>query len=134
MPKKKDRNKGGDAKLEMTPMIDVVFQLLIFFIITLKEHDILSQLDAMRPAPDANATPNNPSEPIKISIDAGGIIFKGRPVSAQGLSKSLASIAKYNKKATIVINCEMNSKHGTLVEVLDVCNQNGLRSLAVFSL
>ncbi len=134
MPKKKDRNKGGDAKLEMTPMIDVVFQLLIFFIITLKEHDILSQLDAMRPAPDKNATPNNPSEPIKISIDAGGIIFKGRPVSAQGLSKSLASIAKYNKKATIMIQCEANSRHGKLVEVLDVCNQNGLNSLAVFSL
>ncbi len=134
MARKKERNKGSEAKLEMTPMIDVVFQLLIFFICTLKQHDILAQLDAMRPAPDPNATPTDVTEPIKINIDARGIIFKGRPVNAQGLSRSLASIAKYNKKATIVINCEMNSKHGTLVEVLDVCNQNGLRSLAVFSL
>ena len=132
--KKKERNTGGDAKLEMTPMIDVVFQLLIFFIVTLKQHDILSQLEAMRPAPDSHASPNEPTEPIKISIDAGGIIFKGRPVSAQALSKSLSSIARYNKKATIMIQCEANSKHGKLVEVLDVCNQNGLNSLAVFSL
>ena len=134
MARKKERNKGSEAKLEMTPMIDVVFQLLIFFICTLKQHDILAQLDAMRPAPDPNATPNDVTEPIKINIDAKGIIFKGRPVTAQGLGRSLASIAKYNKKATIVINCESNSKHGTLVEVLDVCNQNGLTSLAVFSL
>ena len=32
---KKQRNKGDEATLEMTPMIDVVFQLLIFFIVTL---------------------------------------------------------------------------------------------------
>ena len=135
MTRKKERNKGSDAKLEMTPMIDVVFQLLIFFICTLKQHDILAQLDAMRPAPDPDARPNDDvTEPIKINIDARGIIFKGRPVNAQSLSRSLASIAKYNKKATIVINCEMNSKHGTLIEVLDACSQNGLNSLAVFSL
>jgi len=50
--KRKGRNKGDAAKLEMTPMIDVVFQLLIFFIVTLKQEDILSHLDVSRPAPD----------------------------------------------------------------------------------
>ena len=136
MPKKKkERNTGGDAKLEMTPMIDVVFQLLIFFICTLKQHDILAQLDAMRPAPDPNAKPtDNPTEPVKINIDGRGIIYKGFPVSTQSLAKSLATIAKYNKKTTIVINCTGDSKHGKLVEVLDACSQNGLNSLAVFSL
>ena len=32
---KKERNKGDEAKPDMTPMIDVVFQLIIFFIVTL---------------------------------------------------------------------------------------------------
>ena len=35
--KKRKKNRGGDAQLEMTPMIDVVFQLLIFFIVTLNQ-------------------------------------------------------------------------------------------------
>ena len=37
-----------DPKLEMTPMIDVVFQLLIFFIVTLQQEDILAHLDVLR--------------------------------------------------------------------------------------
>lgn len=134
MARKKERNKGGEAKLEMTPMIDVVFQLLIFFICTLKQNDILSQLDALRPAPDPSRTQSdNVDEPIKIDIDASGIVYKGRPISAKALATSLASIAKYNKKTTIMIQCVENSRHGTLVEVLDACSKNGLTSLAVFS-
>ncbi len=135
MPKKKkERNSGSEAKLEMTPMIDVVFQLLIFFIVTLKQEDILSQLEAMRPAPDSKATPDNPQEPVKISIDGNGIIYRGRPVSEEALSRSLATVAKYNKKTTIMIQCTDNSPHKFLVKVLDVCARNGLNSLAIFSL
>ena len=55
--KKGERNMGEAAKLEMTPMIDVVFQLLIFFIVTLKVEDIYSHLDVSRPAPDPKAKP-----------------------------------------------------------------------------
>ena len=54
--KQKKKNKGDEATLEMTPMIDVVFQLLIFFIVTLNQPDILSQLEALRPAPNPSPT------------------------------------------------------------------------------
>ena len=132
--KKKDRNAGGEAKLEMTPMIDVVFQLLTFFIFTLKEQDILSQLEAMRPAPDTSTEArDNPSEPVKIQIDATGLIFNGRPVSKEALVKGLASVARYNPKATIIINCLGASRHDKLIDALDACSKNGLNNLAVFS-
>ena len=132
--KKKDRNSGDEAKLEMTPMIDVVFQLLIFFIVTLKQEDILSQLDAMRPAPDTRPSAQNADEPVKIQIDNNGLIYRGVPVSHEALSKSLATIARYNPKATIIINCLDSSKHKHLVQALDACSKNGLNNLAVFSL
>ena len=131
---KKSRNAGGEAKLEMTPMIDVVFQLLIFFIVTLKQEDILSQLEAMRPAPDTRSSAQNAEEPIKIQIDTNGLIYKGRPVSKEALAKSLASIARFNPKATIIINCLDASRHEHLIQALDACSKNGLNNLAVFSL
>lgn len=133
--KKKDRNGGGEAKLEMTPMIDVVFQLLIFFIVTLKQEDILSQLEAMRPAPDTSTSArDNPIEPVKIQIDANGLIFRGRPVSRDALAKSLATVARFNPGATVIINCLGASQHKHLIEALDACSENGLNNLAVFSL
>ena len=69
--KKKKKNKGDEATLEMTPMIDVVFQLLIFFIVTLNQPDILSQLEALRPAP-------NPS-PQEVVDPPTSITIKGFP-------------------------------------------------------
>ena len=49
------KRKGMDApegELEMTPMIDVVFQLLIYFIVTIKPVDVVTNLDVFRPAPE----------------------------------------------------------------------------------
>ena len=68
--KRKTRNKGEAAKLEMTPMIDVVFQLLIFFIVTLKQEDILSHLDVSRPAPDPDTTPEEVIDDL-LTIEVG---------------------------------------------------------------
>ena len=131
---KKSRASTSEAKLEMTPMIDVVFQLLIFFIVTLKQDDIFSQLEAMRPAPDTSKRAMDATEPIKIQIDNNGLIYNGRPMKKAELEKSLARVARYNAKATIIINCLGTSRHKFLIDALDACNKNGLNNLAVFSL
>ena len=41
MAKSKRSNSGDGAALDMTPMIDVVFQLIIFFVVTMRQEDIL---------------------------------------------------------------------------------------------
>ena len=117
----------------MTPMIDVVFQLLIFFIVTLKQEDILAQLEAMRPQPDPNPTPN-PQEPLTILIGIQGLYFEGAIVTESRLQSSLERIARMNRDTTVVIKCEERSRHGTLVRALDICNKVGLRKLSVFSM
>ena len=48
------RKEYDNPKAEMTPMIDVVFQLMIFFIVTIKQEDIFSKLNANRPAPNSS--------------------------------------------------------------------------------
>ena len=51
------RRAFEETKLDMTPMIDCVFQLLIFFLVTMKFEDIIAHLDVYRPSPDPNAPP-----------------------------------------------------------------------------
>jgi len=132
--KKKIRAKGDEVKLEMTAMIDVVFQLLIFFIVTLKQEDILSQLDVMRPAPDPDAKEETQIEPIKILIGVRGFVFGGRPMSEGELNTSIARVAKYNRNATVMIQCTMDSDHRWLIKALDICTRNEMTKLAVFSM
>ena len=103
MAKRSRRNKGDNVALEMTPMIDVVFQLLIFFIVTLKQEDILSNLEALRPAPDSRPTAEENEDPLQILIGKEGLSFNGALVNEAQLEKNLQNIYKRNKEAMILI-------------------------------
>ena len=73
------RKKQEDPKAEMTPMIDVVFQLMIFFIVTIKQEDIFSKLNANRPAPNSSLSDSVENDTqINIQIGPRGFVFNGR--------------------------------------------------------
>ena len=136
--KKKERNKGDDANLEMTPMIDVVFQLLIFFIVTLKPQDLLSSLEALRPAPDSAPKPQV-NEPTTIQINHQNGFFYGTGDNVkfgneQKLRGYVHQVARINPDAMVLIKCTDRSKHGRLVRALDILASEGLHSVSVFSL
>jgi len=139
MARKRKRNKGEAAKLEMTPMIDVVFQLLIFFIVTLKQEDLLSKLNVMRPAPDPNAVPEEqPEDLLTIIVDSRGYGLNGRPFrGASGLAaidRHLKQMASFSKNTTVVIRCTGDSPHVNLVRLLNICAREGMTQLSVFSM
>ena len=142
--KKKKKNKGDEATLEMTPMIDVVFQLLIFFIVTLNQPDILSQLEALRPAPNPSPT-EVVDPPTSITIKGfakhpglGAYMFGNdqnrRTVTLEQLRGFVGQMAKANRKQTVIVNCTDDAPHGCLVRVLDLLADAGLHTVSVFSL
>jgi biopolymer transport protein ExbD len=131
---RKQRNKGEKPSLEMTPMIDVVFQLLIFFIVTIKPKDILANLDALRPSPDPAPPKEINQEPITIAIGPQGFFFQGSLMTEARLATSLQKIARLDPNTTIIVKCTGDSPHGLLVRALDTCNSVNLRNLSVFSM
>ena len=135
MARKRSRKKGEAPKLEMTPMIDVVFQLLIFFIVTLKQEDILSHLDVSRPAPDPNQKPIEKIEDLlTITVYQKGFVLNGKKVNRDTLDIRLTKLASFSKTLSVVIKCTGNSPHQHLVELLDICAKNELTNLSVFSM
>ncbi len=135
MLRKRKRRAGGDPKLEMTPMIDVVFQLLIFFIVTLKPEDILSHLDVSRPAPDAPPKEQiDEVDLLTVQVDKDGFVMNGRIVSLKTLDSRLSKLASYNSNVSVIIKCTRDSPHTYLVNLLDICAKNDLKNLAVFSM
>ena len=130
------RKKQEDPKAEMTPMIDVVFQLMIFFIVTIKQEDIFSKLNANRPAP--NSAPSAQSEEndtqIKIDIGQRGVVFNGRGMSFKELDSNIKKLAASSTKSTVLVRCTLDSPHGFLVHVLDICNKYKMYNLSIFSM
>ena len=129
------RKKQEDPKAEMTPMIDVVFQLMIFFIVTIKQEDIFSKLNANRPAPNASASDSVENDTqIKIDIGPGGMVFNGRGVSLKELDRNIKQLAATSKKATVLVRCTLDSPHMFLVQALDACAENDMHNISIFSM
>ena len=131
----KEKSESREAKVEMTPMIDVVFQLLIFFVVTLKQEDILSRFSAALPAPQNSDGPiDEVPELIDITIHKGGFVFKQRPVSLDGLDRQMERYSRMSKTATVVIRCTKDSPQSNLIKVLDVCSKHQMKNLSIFSM
>ncbi|HOE61063.1 MAG TPA: biopolymer transporter ExbD [Kiritimatiellia bacterium] len=135
MAYKRKKNKGESPKLDMTPMIDVVFQLLIFFVVTLKQEDILSKLSAARPAanPDEKVKEQQ-QDLINVIVAPQGFVFNGRPMRLPELDRSIERLSGYSKTAMVIIKCYADSTHAMLIQVLDVCNKHGMTNLSIFSM
>ncbi|MFK8066666.1 MAG: ExbD/TolR family protein [Gammaproteobacteria bacterium] len=117
--------KDDDVELNLTPLIDVVFLLLIFFMVSttfVKESEIKLDL----PEATTAAAPST-KEAIKISIDAKGNYFlNGEPLintQAETVEKAIKLAAGDNKEPTIVINADKQATHQSVVAVLDAARR-----------
>jgi biopolymer transport protein ExbD len=123
--------KYEQPKLQTTPMIDVVFLLLIFFIVTSRPVDVLSKLDVSRPAPseDIQRIPLLRAE----VLPGGGYVLNGRKLDLPGLDQVLTRFAGLSKQTGIVVVCDPASRHTGLMQVLDLCAKLGFDDVAVMS-
>jgi biopolymer transport protein ExbD len=134
------RKPQENPQLDMTPMIDVVFELIIFFVVTIKQEDLFSKLNANRPAPaSSNSSSNESDTTVTIEIgrgrDANGVIvYNKREVRRKELDQNLKEVARTSKKTPIIIRCAEESPHKALVDVLDICYRNQLYSVSIFTL
>ena len=130
------RKVFDNPKAEMTPMIDVVFQLMIFFIVTIKQEDIFSKLNANRPAPNSAPSAQTEENDTQIKIDIGqrGVVFNGRGMSFKELDSNIKKLAASSTKSTVLVRCTLDSPHGFLVHVLDICNKYKMYNLSIFSM
>ncbi len=133
MARKRKKPDMPAGQLEMTPMIDVVFQLLIYFIVTIKPVDVVTNLDVFRPAPDPNAKPEVLKPPFRIGIYQDGYTVNDNTATLETLDSALTKMAAIDAGQTIMITVSAFSDHGNLIRALDLCAKNGLTSLSVVS-
>ena len=85
----------------MTPMIDVVFLLLIYFVMTMEPLDVFANLNVFIPSPDQpppKEKPDEPPEVIKVGILKDGFQFDGFTVREETLEKYLGKIGGGQQK------------------------------------
>lgn len=124
-----------EAELSMTPMIDIVFQLLIYFILTFEPQDVMANLDVFRPAPDAQQkeqmeTPNV----IRIVIYQDGFTMNDRQMNLRSIETLMTRLAGIDPNQTVLVMATAHSRHASLIDILDLCAKVGMRNLSVVSM
>lgn len=129
MKRKKHTSGDDDAQIDMTPMLDIVFIMLIFFIVTTTFSNEKG-LSANRP-PD-NPPTDQPSKALSIRIDADGQIqMAGRIVDIRRVVANTQTFLAENNTTTAAIQAHEDTEHGVVVEVMDQVKQAGITNVSV---
>jgi len=130
--KRKAKALLEEGSVNLTPLIDCVFQLLIFFMVsTVFLHT--RGLDVDLPG-KAEATEEQKRKDINIIIDAEGKIeVNGRRVSIGDLGPRIIEAMEETKNENVIIEADRETLHNTVVEVVDISREVGVKGIAFAS-
>ncbi|HBB40654.1 MAG: biopolymer transporter ExbD [Nitrospirae bacterium CG18_big_fil_WC_8_21_14_2_50_70_55] len=123
------RSNQDDLTLDMTPLIDVVFQLLIFFMVTTT---FASSSGIGVKLPEAKAKEVAPGHVLEITLTAKGELYLDKQqVETTALDSALAAAAKDHAGEVVVIRADGAVPHGTVVKAMDAARTAGFLKLAI---
>ena len=126
---RKSRRSEDVAGIDLTPMLDVVFIMLIFFIVTtsfVKEAGI----DVNRPS--ANTAERKERGNILIAIrDNGDVWIDKRAVDIRAVRANVERLHAENPEGSVVIIADQASETGVLVQVMDQVRMAGVLNVSI---
>ncbi len=120
------------AKLAMplSSMIDVVFLLLIFFLVAARENGFEAFL-SLQMARKSGPAPQTQVEKVTVELREGKIWVEGKVQTAEEFSAYLAGVAEGNPLVVLMVSEESNTQ--LLVTALDCCEGHGLHKTQLIS-
>ena len=122
-------NEEEESSVDITPMLDVVFIMLIFFIVTatfVKE----SGIDIDKPSAATAIVQEKAS--ILVAIDANNEVWiNRRQVDLRSVRSIIERLHAENPKGTVVIQADKESINDTLVQVMDASRRAGVYNIAL---
>ncbi|MED5262361.1 MAG: biopolymer transporter ExbD [Myxococcota bacterium] len=118
-----------ESEVNLTPMLDVVFIMLIFFIVTasfVKEAGI----DITRP-PAATAERKERGNILIAITNNDQIWVDRRQVDPRALRANIERLHAENPQGSVIIQADVESKNGLLVQVMDAARLAGVRSVSL---
>lgn len=117
--------------MQLAPMIDIVFLLLIFFIVTWQFSRSETELNVSVPTAEEGAEMTRPMGEIIINVLSDGTIrVEGLTVDLVQLRTKLAAVAEQYKNQPVRIRGDGNVPYQSIVEVIDTCQKAGIWNIS----
>ncbi len=131
----RDRQPEATAELELAPMIDVVFLLLIFFIVSWQFAKFEEDMDVSVPAAEEVAPDDKAVGEIIVNVSADGeIILNSARVTKAALRDKLTRIHEVNESQAVILRGHVDADFQIVIEVLDQIKKAGIWNVAFASM
>ncbi|MGL6064330.1 MAG: ExbD/TolR family protein [Fusobacteriaceae bacterium] len=132
------RRSSGPLILELTPLIDVVFLLLIFFLVATSFEDVksgikidlpTSTIRELKEIKEIQITINTKKELVLIYKEKG--IASEEKVTKNNLKKLLSGKISESKEKNVLISADKNIDYGFVIEIMTIAKEAGASSLDI---
>lgn len=122
------RTKARRARVEMIPLLDVVFLLIVFFIYAFLSMSVREGIVVA--LPEAATGEADRRDYLAVSVDAAGRVYLNkREVAAEGLAEALRGWK--GKAREVYLGADRDARHGAVVGVLDALRREGFDDVAI---
>ncbi|MFL2724080.1 MAG: ExbD/TolR family protein [Gammaproteobacteria bacterium] len=124
-------NKDRALSIEITPLIDIVFLLVIFFVVTSKiETNQYLTLDLPKTESFASTVSNNTQNIIL--LDSGKLIVNDQEFSMTEIDLLIAGVnASFSKSEVVILSIESKAYHEWVIALMDALQQLGFQNLQI---
>ena len=124
------RKKTEEETILLTPFVDIVLNLLIFFAVT-SQFDIASGVRIKLPQVSKIIAGLEENKATVVIDSAGQPYFEGQKIDMKHLEQRLKSLVHEKGNLQLVLQADKDVKHGTVVEAMDVAKSVGVQSIVI---
>jgi biopolymer transport protein ExbD len=124
------RSRHEEPTLGIAPLIDIVFLLLIFFMVT-SHFDVASGVRIKLPQ-ISRVIFDQPDRKVTVLIDPSGQAYsEGKALDLKALSERLRELVAENSTLQLILQADKDVKHGVVVEAMDAAKTAGVKSIVI---
>jgi biopolymer transport protein ExbD len=124
------RSRPRSPRIDISPLIDVVFQLLLFYAVTTQFVTPERLKLALPEARTAETAKTAPAPEAEILVTATGeILINGKPTRRESLEADIRKLVAAHPQGTITIRGDRGAPYGTVIQVLDAARLAGAKGI-----
>ncbi|MBR6058901.1 MAG: biopolymer transporter ExbD [Lentisphaeria bacterium] len=126
--------KNETLAVPMSSMIDIVFLLLIYFIVTMEDEIPEAHLAINLPSPGSKKENDTTPKLLELQVYKNELRLRGKLMSYDEIDAFFKRFSSMDKEATVLVQVSQHARAQELVTALDLCRKHGFNNLNVLSI
>ena len=121
-----------EPTLNLTPMIDVILTLVLFFMVASKFTEAEQSIDIKVPTVSSQGALTAAPEPKVVNVmPSGQVLLGAEPVTLEQLQSQLEAAKSNYRKQAVLVRGDRGASHGLMTDVYDTCRRAGISELKI---